>query len=108
MRVLQLIVSGTLANAGRPERVTNKQTVAACESCQRKKLVLSDRYKNKVYIVPLKYLYQLRGCVRPLRVVARKNICFVLLARPCFRYSCFTIFVQFLSFTKKTGIGITL
>jgi hypothetical protein len=26
MRILQLIVSGTLANAGRPERVTNKQT----------------------------------------------------------------------------------
>jgi hypothetical protein len=26
MRILQLIVSGTLANAGRPERVINKQT----------------------------------------------------------------------------------
>jgi hypothetical protein len=26
MRILQLIKSGTLANAGRPERVTNKQT----------------------------------------------------------------------------------
>jgi hypothetical protein len=25
MRILQLIVSGTLANAGRPERVKNKQ-----------------------------------------------------------------------------------
>jgi hypothetical protein len=71
--------------------------VAACESCQGQKLVLSDRYKNKVNIVPLKYLYRLRGCVRPLRVVPPKNICFVLLARPCFRYSCvyyfFTIFV---------------
>jgi hypothetical protein len=26
MRILQLILSGTLANAGRPERVINKQT----------------------------------------------------------------------------------
>jgi hypothetical protein len=26
VRILQLIVSGTLANAGRPERVKNKQT----------------------------------------------------------------------------------
>jgi hypothetical protein len=26
MRILQLIVSGTLANAGRPERVISKQT----------------------------------------------------------------------------------
>jgi hypothetical protein len=70
-----------------------------------KKIVLSDRYRNKVNIVSLKYLYQLRGCVRPLRIVPRKNICFVLLAWSCFRYSApvFTIFVQFLSFTKKTG-----
>jgi hypothetical protein len=62
-----------------------------------KNLSFSDRYKNKVNIVPLKYLYRLRGCVRPLKVVPRKNICFVLLARPCFRYSCVhyfcTIFV---------------
>jgi hypothetical protein len=28
MRILQLIVSGTLANAGRPERVKNKQNIA--------------------------------------------------------------------------------
>jgi hypothetical protein len=31
-----------------------------------------------------------------------------LLAWSCFHYSVFTIFVRFLSFTKKTGFGITL
>jgi hypothetical protein len=52
-----------------------------------KKLVFCDCYKNKVNIVPSKYLYRLRGCVIPLRIVPRKNICFVLLARSCFYYS---------------------
>jgi hypothetical protein len=31
MRILQLIVSGTLANAGRPERVINKQLLAVLD-----------------------------------------------------------------------------
>jgi hypothetical protein len=44
---------------------------------------------------------RLRGCVRPLRIVPRKNICFVLLVRSCFHYSVFTIFVQFLTPSKN-------
>jgi hypothetical protein len=49
-----------------------------------KNLSFSDRYKNKVNIVPLKYLFCWLG------------------------YSCVYFFVQFLSFTNKTGSGITL
>jgi hypothetical protein len=75
----------------------------------KKNLSFSDRYKNKVNVVPFKkYLYQLRGCVRPLRVVPRKNICFVLLARPCFCYSCVYYFCTIFVIHQKTGIGITL
>jgi hypothetical protein len=41
--------------------------------------------------------------VRPLRIVPRKNICFVFLAWSCFHYSCVYDFLS-----KKTGNGITL
>jgi hypothetical protein len=42
----------------------------------------------------------LRGCVRHLRIVPRKNICFVLLARSCFHYSCAYYFLARVSSIK--------
>jgi hypothetical protein len=51
MRILQLIVSGTLANAGRPERVTNKQTNIHFYSVHLPNDTLSITFENTVFLL---------------------------------------------------------
>jgi hypothetical protein len=65
MRILQLIVSGTLANAGRPERVTNKQTTPTQYTRRYSKFVLK-KTENPFSSYPCRDLYssllQLLNC----------------------------------------------
>jgi hypothetical protein len=50
-----------------------------------------------------------RCCVRPLKIVPRKNICFVLLARSCFHYSVVYFFCTILTPCKiLAAVSITL